>query len=108
MAYSHFKSQPPVRNEASLIPSFEFTLVRSTRGQVRMYHDFLRPRQPGFSNIFLPKEYFLDGEGGSLPMITEELFQVIELKVEQTRRLCNLRLTYGILPATIRPGYFGD
>ena len=30
---------------------------------------------------YVAKEYFFDGEGGSLPMITEELFQVIEMKV---------------------------
>jgi len=47
-----------------------------------MYREFLRSRRPRHSSLYLPKEYFFDGEGGSLPMITDELYQVIEIKVQ--------------------------
>jgi anaphase-promoting complex subunit 5 len=53
------------------------------RGQVRLYREFLRARRPRSpsGDGYLPREYFFDGEGGPLPMITEELFQVLEMKV---------------------------
>jgi hypothetical protein len=112
VAHFDFKSQPPVRNEAVRVFYITFMLLHfgAIRGQVRMYRDFLRSRRPRFPSIYLPKEYFFDGEGGSLPMITDELFQVIEMKVEKTGILVlSVPSTDNVcLPATIRPGSFGD
>jgi hypothetical protein len=53
-----------------------------------MYREFLRSRRPRLPSAYLPKEYFFDeATGGSLPMITEELYQVIEMKVQATVNL---------------------
>jgi hypothetical protein len=75
-----------------------------------MYREFLRSRRPRHPSIYLPKEYFLfDGEGGSLPMITDELYQVIEMKVQLEKIQSPLiPLMVLILAATIRPRPFSS
>jgi len=66
-----------------------------------MYREFLRSRQPRHQSVYLPKEYFFfDGEGGSLPMITDELYQVIEMKVQLRE--------YTITVDTFNSTYFGS
>ena len=67
-----------------------------------MYREFLRSRRPRHSSLYLPiKEYFFfDGEGGSLPMITDELYQVIEMKVQSREDT--------IAAETLNGTYFGS
>lgn len=56
------------------------TLRASRRGQLRLYREFLYSRRPLFPEPHVAKEYFFDVVGGTLPHISEELFQVISLK----------------------------
>lgn len=51
------------------------------RGQHRLYHEFLHSRRALFSEESVAKELFFDLDGGALPPISEDLFQVISLKV---------------------------
>ncbi|KAI6127633.1 hypothetical protein EDD16DRAFT_1552061 [Pisolithus croceorrhizus] len=51
----------------------------SRRGQRRLFHDFLLPRQPS-SSTFVSKEYFFDDCTSSLPPMSDELHQVMSAR----------------------------
>ncbi|KAI6127304.1 hypothetical protein F5141DRAFT_1086965 [Pisolithus sp. B1] len=51
----------------------------SRRGQRRLFHDFLLPRQPS-SSTFASKEYFFDDCTSSLPPMSDELHQVMSAR----------------------------
>ena len=44
-----------------------------------MFHDFLKPKQPG--NVFSPKEYWFDAQGSIGSTIRDPLYEVLSMRV---------------------------
>ncbi|KAK7693589.1 hypothetical protein QCA50_003158 [Cerrena zonata] len=61
-------------------------LRASRRGQERMFHDFLKPKQPG--NVFSQKEYWFDAQGSIGSTIRDPLYEVLSMRqCDQAHRL---------------------
>lgn len=64
----------------------------NVRGQERMFHDFLKPKQPG--NVFSPKEYWFDAQGSIGSTIRDPLYEVLSMRVSHDVSLYPFHLPF--------------